>query len=486
MKALLISLIVISGAAPVFALDFETEARLAMAYQIAREHNDAALVKGVEQAATSMKKESDTAEIEKLLRKVEQSVGIDPGGWSMAGQALFHPSPERSAGTEAVRPKVEAAFESASVEGVRKAVAELLIVLGDQAGLPDGRRPGAHPGSFTLDEAGATRLFLDALHSEARAVRELSAGRAFPDQMLRFYAYMLEAVVAARPSVARHAPEDLESLDALAQGVATILLSLQQPEGHFPFPDLRGRNIRFGEMIDKQVAAGAIEVRDDWVITADPMGGSQFDTGLCGVALLRAGATYGEADWMAAGYRAADWALVQACVVNFNYNAFSVSLLAQAYQESRNEKYLEAALGKFRLGVAPGQAPNGRWIDSHNARTVYHIIILRAMGDLLEALPPERLAEITEVKAVLAPALTALLSEFATMGITVECLAELQTLAHHCDDGNLHLALRQVAASLVEKCTDGVRVKMGAQPHQLASVVAWCREQGEGFPKVKE
>lgn len=154
----------------------------------------------------------------------------------MAGEALFHPTPERIAGTDRVRPKLEAALQAGSVEGVREAVAEWLTVLGDQAGLPDGRRPGLNPGDFSLDEAKATRLFVDTLKSEARAVRELSAGRPLPDQMLRFYAYVLEAVVSARPSVERNAPEDLPWLDDLAPGSRQVSALSAAARGLFPLP----------------------------------------------------------------------------------------------------------------------------------------------------------------------------------------------------------------------------------------------------------
>jgi hypothetical protein len=295
--------------------------------------------------------------------------------------------------------------------------------------------------------------------------------------MLRFYGYILEGLATIRPSVEQHAAESLDEVDALAAGVAGILTNLQQAEGHFPFPDLRGRNLRFGDMIEKQLAAGTIEIRDGWVITADPDEGTQFDTGVCGVALLRAGETWKNPVWTAAGLRAADWALGQKCVANFNYNAFSVSLLCKAFAVSGKTAYLDGALAKLRLGVAPGQAPNGRWIDPHNARTVYHVIILRAIGDLLETLPPDRTTDLAEVKAVAETAVTALLDEFDAMGITVECLPELMPLvAHLSDPSRLQTALTRVAASLVEKCNDGTRVKMGSQPHQLAAVAAWLRK----------
>jgi hypothetical protein len=57
------------------------------------------------------------------------------------------------------------------------------------------------------------------------------------------------------------------------------------------------------------------------------------------------------------------------------------------------------------------------------------------------------------------------------MGITVEALPELRALAvQYPDDTRLQKAVREMAAMIVSKCTDGTRVKMGAQPHQLAAV----------------
>ncbi len=461
---------------PAPSLDFETEARLKMALQIAREHNDESRVDRVKQAAATLQTMTTASEIEALLREVESAVGIDPGGWSMAGQPLFRPSPGILEGSPLIRKKLDAALLSGSLPEITAVITEWRAVLGDQAGLPDGRRPGDHPGPLTLDEAAATRLFVGALKSEGRAVRELTKGQPLPNQMVRFYGYVLDGLSAIHPYAQVHTPNELGMLDELARGVATVLLALQQPDGHFPFPDLRGKNIRFGEMIEKQLAAGTVEVKDGWVTTADPEGGTQFDTGVCGVALLTAGKVFNEPTWTAAGLRAADWAEKQRLVTNFNYNAFSVSLLANASQASGNQTYLDSALTKFELGVAPGQSTNGRWIDAHNARTVYHVIILRALGDLLEAVPEDRAEAITRVKAAAEPALGAILTEFNAMGITVECLPELMVLEKHFPElDGLKPAIDRVAASLVEKSSDGTGVRMGAQPHQLAAVAEWLK-----------
>lgn len=442
-------------------------ARLRVAMQIARERNDSSLVSSVERLSGEFKG-GLPEDADARLREVEKAVGIDPGGWSMAGQPLFKPTTEMQAKIKAMGPRLAGAMRSGDVAAVRAVTAEMLGVLGDQAGVPDGRRPGHASRPCAMSETEATRLFLEALKSKGDAIRPMAEGKPLPDQMLRIYADLLNATVGIRPFVTKHQPDALGELDGLTRGLVAILMALQQPGGHFPFPDLRGKNIRFGDMTQKQIDAGHAEVRDGWIISTEPDGGTQFDTGLCGTALLLAGQAHGNDEWKRAGLRAADWALDQPCCANFNYNAFSVSLLAHAFRVSGDAKYLEGALRKFRVGVAPGQAPNGRWMDPHNARTVYHVIILRALGDLGSVLPLERRSEID---CVAKPGIKALLDESDAMGITVEALPELLTLAKlYPDDARMRNAVQTMAGSIVAKCTDGRRFKMGAGPGQIATL----------------
>ena len=442
----------------------DASARLKMAMQIARERNDKALVALVEKSSKS--RVTDDAE----LRKVESAVGIDPGGWSMAGQPLAHPTLAMTERLKPLRDKLNAAMKADDPSQVRAVTTEMAAALGDQAGVPDGRRQGVRPTAQAMSEAEAAQLFVAALKTEKKRVEALSKGHPLPDQMARVYVAILQGVCEARGAVEKHTPDHLEPLDRLAVGCAKILMDLQQPSGLFPFPDLRGKNIRFGDMLTKAANTTGLEVKDGWVLSADADGGSQFDTGVCGSALLKAGEVYQRAEWKSAGLRAADWALAQRCVPNFNYNSFSVSLLARAFKASGESKYLDGALNKLRVGVAPGQAANGRWIDSHNARTVYHVIIIRALGDLASALDAERRAE---VDALAKPALAALLSEFDAMGITVEALPELLTFRSlYPEDAKLKAATSAMAASIILKCTDGKRVKMGTTPLQLAAVIS--------------
>jgi hypothetical protein len=447
-----------------------------MILQLAREHNDPRLVAAVEKLGRDLR-DGPPADADQRLREMEEKVGIDPGGWSMAGQPLFRPTPEMKARLQSSGERLAAAMRAEDAAAVRAVVAEMTQVLGDQAGVPDGRRAGVRPAPLQMTAAQATALFVEALRAEGRAVRQVASGKPLPDQMVRLYADVLLAAVRIRPWVQEHAAADLEELDKLAHGAAAILMSLQQPQGHFPFPDLRGKNIRFGAMTEKQLQRGAVEIRDGWIITADPDGGTQFDTGLCGAALLEAATVHNRSEWRAAALRAADWALAQPCCANFNYNAFSVSLLSRAFAATGEEKYLQGALKKFRVGVAPGQAANGRWLDPHNARTVYHVILLRALADLAAVLPAERTGERAEVLAVLRPGLDALLREFDSMGITVEALPELLAAQKLLpDETRLPAAIAAMAAHISAKCTDGQRVKMGAQPHQLATVPEACAQ----------
>ena len=70
----------------------------------------------------------------------------------------------------------------------------------------------------------------------------------------------------------------------------------------------------------------------------------------------------------------------------------------------------------------------------------------------------------------------ALWPEFDTLGITVDALPEMIALARmYPADARLRAATQEVASLIIAKCTDGRRVKLGAQPEQLAAVahVIW-------------
>ncbi len=447
----------------------EAEARLRVVLQLARERNDRPLVERVGAAQRQLRQQPDEA----TLRGLEREVGIDPGGWSMHGLKIFRPTPAFLARRDTLNRKLAEALTQ-DVAAVQAICAELRETLGDQAGLPDTRRQGERAAWPPITQGDAVDLFLGALESESKGLRTISAGKPIGNNMLRFYGDIIQGCCEARPAVRKYRPEKLPELDRLITGACGLLMNLQQPDGLFPFPDLRGKNIRFGAMIEQQIAGHPEAVKDGWVVSADSDGGSQFDTGVCGVALLTAGKTYQRPDWTQAGRRAADWALAQGCVMNFNYNAFSVGLLAQAFQATGDARYLEGASHKAELGVLPGQAPNGRWLDPHNARTVYHLIILRALHDLWAALPAERQRERTAVAQAAGLAVGALLDEFAQAGVTTVALRELQrhTTLNPRPDERLPALLELNRAVLQQKCRSGARFRLGVAVTELAALTA--------------
>ena len=458
---------VLAGAADLTWPD--AEARLRVVLQLAREKNDRPLVERVTAAARELRQ----APSEEKLRALEGAVGVDPGGWSMHGLKIFRPTPDFLAQRDTLNRALAEAMTK-NTDAVQAACAQMRQALGDQGGLPDARREGERAEPKPISQADAAKLFIAALKSEKKALREISAGKTLGTNKLRFYAEIIQGCCEARPAVQNFLPEKIGDVDKLMAGACGILLRLQQPNGLFPLPDLRGKDIRFGEMIEKQIAGHPEAVKDGWIVLADSDGGTQFDTGVCGVALLTAGATRQRADWTQAGRRAADWALAQRCVPNFNYNAFSVGLLAQAFQATGDARYLDGALRKAELGVLPGQVPNGRWLDPHNARTVYHLIILRALHDLWSALPAERQPERATVSQAAGRATSALLDEFAQAGVTTVALRELQRQAalNPQPDARLKAMLDLNRAVIQRKCQRDGRYKLGVAVTELAALTA--------------
>ena len=464
--ALLLTAVLASAADPTWPDD---EARLRVVLQLAREKNDRSLVERVSAAQRTLRQQPS----EDTLRGLEAAVGIDPGGWSMHGLQIFRPTPAFLAQRDTLSRALAEAMAQ-NTDAVQAACAQMRRALGDQAGLPDARRAGERVEPKPVGPADAAKLFCAALESEKKALREISAGKTLGNNKLRFYADIVQGCCEARPAVQKFLPEKLGDVDKLMAGACGILLRRQQPNGLFPLSDLRGKDIRFGEMIEKQIAGHPEAVKDGWIVLADAEGGTQFDTGVCGVALLTAGATCQRADWTQAGRRAADWALAQRCVPNFNYNAFSVGLLAHAYQATGDARYLTSAIRKAELGVLPGQAPNGRWLDPHNARTVYHLIIVRALHDLWSALPAERQQERMEVGQAAQKAIGALLDEFTQAGATTVALRELQRHAalNPQPDPRLPAILELQRAVIQQKCRRDGSCKLGVPVTELAALTA--------------
>lgn len=217
-------------------------------------------------------------------------------------------------------------------------------------------------------------------------------------------------------AAARLPGADAAALTAAAVAGLDWVLAIQRPDGLIPFPDLSDD---YERCVASCVAAGGARARcaDEecptrerlgwlahrakaaWEASGRPIGdlvvggwmvrdhdprdgGLQFDHGTCGTALVRAARETGLPRYRDAARRAGEWARAQRAVTNWNYNAFSVLLLATLADAEPAGPWAQAALERARIGLLPGALPDGRWADPHNARIVYHQIITWALAAL--------------------------------------------------------------------------------------------------------
>ena len=305
--------------------------------------------------------------------------------------------------TSAQTPRASAALVQAlasnDLQAVRAAVAAGRAALGGQAGVPEVADtylpvPKDKP-LFTAEEA--RRGFApmsDRLEKERWWI--VGADPAKLTAPLRGPASVMTGYVAAFRAKLDGAERNLER----AQEAAEFLMWAQQQAGSggFPFPAARGTSkaramevaARFLAKAEKEGKLAQV-VRNGWAFDDLGDGGLQFDNGECGAAMFELYEVTQDPRHLASARKAAGWALACPLCPNWNYNSFSVWLLAKAYGVTGEAKYLEAALHKARLGVIPGQLTDGpragRWVDPHNARPAYHYIMMRALAQLVTVIP---------------------------------------------------------------------------------------------------
>jgi hypothetical protein len=168
--------------------------------------------------------------------------------------------------------------------------------------------------------------------------------------------------------------------------------------GVFPFPAVRGETRdkafvaadRFLARAEREGRLAEV-VHRGWAVDDITDGGLQFDNGEAGIAMFELYAATKEEKYLRSAQKSADWAAARPLARNWNYNSFSVALLAEAFRATGERRYLDAAVHKARVGVIPGQLTDGphagRWVDAHNARPAYHYIMMRGLAQLATVLP---------------------------------------------------------------------------------------------------
>lgn len=294
---------------------------------------------------------------------------------------------------DAARRALADAMFKADAGAIEAAVARLHEALGEWLAVPETAPRFAGPPDM---ETPVTPQRLRRLWSAGWAAAEKSYGRDgrwglpadHPDvrhTLLRHTAYVIIGGIAAmRQGFGDH----LVIRERLKEGL-DYLLSVQKPNGLFPFPDVRGWHRHFTPPLESLFHQHPEAFEDGWVIDDFGDGGLQFDNGVCAVAMLAAFEQFGTAAYRESAGRACRWAVGRPVVPNWNYNAFSVWALARCVEVAKREEFRAPAVRKAVLGILPGQLPGGRWLDRHNSRTVYHAIILRGLAVLYRVLPPE-------------------------------------------------------------------------------------------------
>lgn len=284
---------------------------------------------------------------------------------------------------------------------IRSIVASAREELGERAGVPevpDKPRPPVTGDSSPLTpaeiESGFHRI-LRTLHQQKWWRTGLDPRRT--GHLPREVATFIEGCVAGCRANSTHRTQLLA--EAIEAGDYLLWTQREAGTGVFPFPAFEGGKGAAFEaatrFLQRARESGRLEqvTRKGWVIDDLNDGGLQFDNALCGVALLELFEVSREERFRKGAIDAVEWAMRRPCVPNWNYNSFSVHLLARAHAVSRDPRHLAAALEKARLGVLPGQLTSGprtgRWLDPHNARPAYHYILIRGLLSLLPELPPD-------------------------------------------------------------------------------------------------
>ncbi|MGL5004936.1 MAG: hypothetical protein ACRDAM_18505 [Casimicrobium sp.] len=295
------------------------------------------------------------------------------------------------------RATLERALAQNNRAAIKNVVAAINEDLGDLRGVPEVAdryvRIPSHAAPLTRAEV---------MGSIAKAAAQIEQGRWWrvgldPTQLSRPLRQPASAIIGLLAfSRASDAPGDPYVIAAREAGDFLVWAQNEAGTGVYPFPASRGKSTSAAfRSAERQLARAEKKgldniVRNGWAIEDTDDGGLQFDNGECGLAMFALYEATRDKKYLESAMRAASWAASRSLVVNWNYNAFSVRLLARAYLVTGQQSFLDSATQKALLGVIPGQLTsgnnNGRWADPHNARPVYHYIMMDSLAELIAAM----------------------------------------------------------------------------------------------------
>ncbi len=302
-------------------------------------------------------------------------------------------NPDQGSKLEIILPQMRDAMIAKDGAKIRALVSDAVEIMGDEAGKPEEGlviRTG-----FSIEpqfgSAEAERLWqkqLDSCLEDPRTYFDQISGR---KTTLRHFAWRMFSLVALHERT-ENAPTKARLAEAIRYG-ADMLLAQQASNGVFGFPyepESQERLRRQGaRIVEEGRARGVKMVENGWIIEDLGDGGLQFDNGLCGSAIVMAYHALGDEKYLDSAKRCAQYVRRIPVVLNWNYNAFSAWFLANLYGVTRDSEILSVLAEKLALGVLPGMMDNGRYFDAHNAKTVYHLIIIESLLAASQVMPSD-------------------------------------------------------------------------------------------------
>ena len=291
--------------------------------------------------------------------------------------------------------QIAQAQKEENIEEIYSLVQEMQTVLGDKAGVPEQREKYISiPDSFhVFAEEYVPQAFLDHEEFIRSAWWNSCPSSGECKGALREVSSAIIGCLHARNAGCKNP----DNLLLLAKQAGDFLIYAQDSAGAgvYPCPDLRGTGGRMDELVTaflkKAEQKGVLDqvLHNGWIMEDFESGDLFFDHGLCGFALLELYEETKDPLYLTSALWAAQWLNDRPSVPNWNYNSFVVLFLVRLARVTGDATFFSSAIKRVQLGIIPGQLQNGpnsgKWIDPHNARFVYHMIIVRSLIEVLEA-----------------------------------------------------------------------------------------------------
>jgi Secretion system C-terminal sorting domain len=295
---------------------------------------------------------------------------------------------------------LDTAMKHEDLNDIQQRCAQIETVLGSEAGIPETAETyfTLTPNTLWLDYNTTLLASRYLIAQDSMAYVDLwKLGKGMLPPAYQPHSVPLRAsaeIAAGLLKIAFHEADPARSIAYKNWALRALdsLKTMQLSSGAFPFPDLRPYNDPvFGPIIQNYLNSlgndSILVLQNGWIIDDSGTGEFKFDAGEIANAFYEAWMLTGDTSYQSVCIRTANYLRSTTLNINFNYNSFSVLGLTRAWQITGDTSYHNRALLNLEYGMLPGQLASGRWMDGHNARSVYHAIMIYNTIPLLLSTP---------------------------------------------------------------------------------------------------